>query len=224
MNAARQTMRAAVRALEEAMAPLFRHASIQGVHEARAAARKIGDTLRVLDVQLPVLKERTGLLKNAFGEVRDLHVSGIRRGAGLSQATARMRKTMGEWEHARPLVDRELAELFAATSPQKLLLRRLRKLEKRIDELPAAVPIGKAHRLRVKAKRAFTAVALIAPDQKRLLRKLKQAAEVLGKLHDLDAALDTAGRTRKQVLHDVTPALKKLRSELTRAARMRQAT
>lgn len=214
VNAAREAVRAAVRRLDEALEPLFRHASIQGVHQARATARKIGDTLSAFDVQLPRVKEQAGLLNDAFGDVRDLHVSGVRRGTRLSHATASMRKTMADWERVRPLVDRELAQLVTTESPKKLLHQRLRRLEKRIEELPAKVPARKAHRLRVKVKRAHTAVALVAPNEKRLLKKLKNASALLGKLHDLDAGLDTAGRPRKQLLHDITQAIEKLRSEL----------
>lgn len=216
--AARKATRAAVHALDEAMEPLSRHASVEDIHQARAAARIIGDTLRAFAARLPVLKEQAGLLNHAFGEVRDLHVSGVRRGARLSHATASMRQAMGDWQHARPLVDRELAHRFASASPEKLLRRRLRKLEKQIEDLPARVPIGKAHRLRAKAKRALTVVALIAAGEERLLKRLKKASAVLGTLHDLDAGLDTAGRTRKQLLHDVAPALEKLHRSLSATA------
>ena len=44
--------------------------------------------------------------------------------------------------------------------------------------------------------------------------ELKNASALLGTLHDLDAGLDTAGHTRKQMLSDVTQAIEKLRSEL----------
>ena len=213
MRAEREAVRAAVRRLDESLAPLARHASIRGVHQARAAARKIGDTLSAFHIQLPTVKEQAALLNDALGGVRDLHVSGVRRGARLSHATVSMRETMADWLRNRWRVDRELAQLVAKESPKKLLQQRLRKLEKRIKKLPAKVPARKAHRLRVKVKRAHTTVALIAPNEKRLLKKLKNASALLGELHDLDAGLGTADCTRKQLLHDIAPALEKLLCE-----------
>lgn len=214
MKAARQALRAAIRRLDAALEPLARRASIEGIHQARAAARKIGDTLSTFDVEVSMLKEQADVLKDAIGDVRDLHVRGLRGGPTLARATAAMRKTMVDWRRVRPLVENALDHLVATGSPKKLLHHRLRKLEKRIDHLPTRTPAQKAHRLRMKTKRAQTAVALIAPRQKALLKKLKKASKVLGKLHDLDAGLVTAGHTRSQLVHEVKPALEELRSEL----------
>jgi CHAD domain-containing protein len=211
---AAQALRGSVRRLDEALEPLTRRASIGGVHAARAAARKVVDTLRTFGVALPVLDEVAGLLKDALGDVRDLHVSGVRKGPKLSRATAQLRRTMADWKCARKLIDRELAHVVVDASAKQLLHRRLRKLEQRIEALPARAPPRQAHRLRVKAKRARTAVALVAPSDKRLLKKLKKATATLGVLHDLDAGLLHEGPPRKELVREVAPALAKLHDAL----------
>ena len=212
MRPARQALRAAVRAVDHALVPVRRRATIEGVHVARAAARKIGDTISTYDVTAPLLKELGALLKDACGEVRDLHVAGVLSGVKFKRATAALRKAIAGWDRGRPLIDDELEALVATASPKKLLHTRLRKLERRIDALPARVPPRQAHRLRVKTKRARTAVVLIEPEKTKLLKTLKKASAELGKLHDLDAGL-VSGK-RKKLLHDVAPALEKLRSAL----------
>ncbi|MBS1148393.1 MAG: hypothetical protein H6Q89_91 [Myxococcaceae bacterium] len=213
-KAAQRGLRAAVDELEQQLAPLKRHATIEGVHQARASARRLGDTLSTFAADLPVVKARAGRLKDAFGTVRDLHVSGVRRGPNLSRATAAMRAAIAEWEHDRPLLEHELAHWELTASPRKLLRRRLRRLGKRLDRLPVGIPARQAHRLRMKTKRAHTAVGLVARREKHLLTRLRKAASLLGSLHDLDAGLTDGGRTRAQWVADVRPALAALRRAL----------
>ncbi len=216
MSSARQVVRAAVRRLESLIGPLSGRATILRVRQARTAARKVGDTLSTFDLKLPALKKQTGRLKDAFGAVRDLHVSGQRRGAELNRALFSMRVAIAAWMRARPDIQRELAHPIATPSPKKRLRQRLRKLDHRIEELPARLPPRKAHQLRLKAKRARTAVGLVAPEKKNLLNDLKKASTVLGALHDLDAGLATRGPTRKQLVHQARPVLEKLRSSIRR--------
>ncbi len=213
MNTEKKRVRAAARTLDVSLKRLGKHPTVRAVHTGRESARKLGDTVRAFGSKLPLVKEEAAHLKDACGAVRDLHVSGVRKGSRLAKANAKLKKSIVGWKHTRAKVETEIHGLGKVHSPKKLLRRRLRKLAHRIDALPRKLPAKQAHRLRVKAKRARTMLTLVNPKNERLLERLLKAEKVLGTLHDLDAGLRTRG-PRQKLLRDVKPALKKLRREL----------
>lgn len=209
-----------LRALDAELVKVERAPSTANVHQARKAARLLRDAAAALvGARLHRLKAETDHLKRALGAVRDLQLQGVTRASGLGQSLARLRAATKRWRQRRPALDRELTK---ATSPsakrvKRALRGRLERLAKRIARLPSVAPPEDAHRLRMRIKRAHTIVGIVDGERRQLLVSLRQAAVVLGELHDFDAGLRAKGKSRRLWVARATRALAKVKGALKAA-------
>ena len=193
------------------------------VHEMRVATRRLRAALRLL--RLTNLDQDVKSLQDALGDVRDLQlqVKWLRgRDANLLRSCrARLAKAENALQRELRLWrSRTLAALLdaAAQGPHvaklsKLLRKRLRRLQQRLERARARPTARSLHaaRISVKQVRYLVEVAKASLPKKvtRLEADLKTLQASLGELHDVDARLVLV-KSRPALARDQQEARKQL--------------
>jgi len=175
---------------------------VDPVHDMRVALRRLRAALRLLRLRSldPPVKE----LQDALGHVRDLQLQ-IEWLAGRSEPLLRQRKAaLAKAERAlQPALakwhDETLPALLQAarkaTAPavqkrRKILRKRLKRFEERLDAALSRPTPPSMHRMRISAKQIRYLFELVkSPASKLLLSELPPLQESLGQLHDVDVRL-----------------------------------
>jgi CHAD domain-containing protein len=175
------------------------------VHDMRVAARRLRAALRLL--RLRELDRAVKKLQDALGDVRDLQLQIAwlegrdadlqrSRAALLAKAERALQSALREW-HAKtlPRLLQAAAEPpnLSARSTRKILRKRLRRLEQRLEAALAHPSPSALHRLRISVKQVRYLFELTRRDfpkaAKVLLAELPPLQYALGELHDLDGRL-----------------------------------
>lgn len=198
-----------------------------GVHDMRVSTRRLRAALKVFRGlgDLAPLERQVKKLQDALGEVRDVHVQGAwlkqaarkekpSKRAGLealrshveSQLGAkekRLRREMKRWgDKTVPALLEETKRLegpgrYGGQRVRRQLRRRLRKVERLMEDYSAAADALTAHELRKMVKKLRYEVELFRPGLRRgmeaLLEALVPLQELLGELHDSDVRLGLLG-------------------------------
>jgi CHAD domain-containing protein len=209
-----------VRHEEDALAE---HLTEDGVHDMRVATRRLRAALKVFrDLGgLAPLEREVKKLQDALGEVRDTHVQGAwlkqaarkrkpSHRAGLEALRAsveaqlgarekRLRRAMTRWaDKTVPALLREAKRLdgpgrYGGQRVRAQLRRRLRKVERLMEDYAAAPDAVTAHELRKEVKKLRYEAELFRPALRRRMEALLEALvplqELLGELHDSDVRL-----------------------------------
>jgi CHAD domain-containing protein len=194
-----------------------------GVHDMRVSTRRLRAALKVFRGLggLAPLEREVKKLQDALGEVRDVHVQGAwlaqaarkekpAKRAGLlalrtsveSQLGAKekkLRRTLSRWaDRTVPAILREAKGLdgpgrYGGQRVRQQLRRRLRGVERLIEDYSAAPDALTAHELRKEVKKLRYEAELFRPALRRRMEALLEALvplqEVLGELHDSDVRL-----------------------------------
>ena len=175
------------------------------VHDMRVASRRLRAALRILRLREldPAVKE----LQDALGAVRDLQLqvewfarrdAGLRRrrAAELRKAEAALERAVRKWR-TRSL-PRLLEAASAANGPgsrrlHKMLRKRIRRLEERLEAARAKPTAGAMHRARISVKQVRYLLEIsqemLPAKAAALVADLKTLQASLGELHDVDARL-----------------------------------
>jgi len=202
------------REIAERLRELERHESRlpdeAAVHEMRVAARRLRAALRIL--RLRSLDRGVKALQDALGVVRDLQLqTDWLRGRDASLAQARER----ELRKAERALAKALREWRARTLPalldaaahagaphrgrvKKVVRKRLRRLEERLDEARARPTARSLHRARISVKQVRYLVEvggdLLPPQAARIAADLRPLQASLGQLHDTDVRIGLVER------------------------------
>jgi CHAD domain-containing protein len=209
-----------VRHEEDALAE---HLTEDGVHDMRVSTRRLRAALKVFrDLgALAPLEREVKKLQDALGEVRDTHVQGSwlkqaalkekpSQRAGLEALRAsveaqlgarekRLRRAMTRWaDRTVPALLREAKRLdgpgrYGGQRVRTQLRRRLRKVERLMEDYSAAPDAVTAHEMRKKVKKLRYEAEIFRPALRRRMEALLEALvplqELLGELHDSDVRL-----------------------------------
>jgi CHAD domain-containing protein len=178
------------------------------VHEMRVATRRLRAALRLL--RLRNLDREVKALQDALGDVRDLQLQvewlrgrdfSLQRscGARLAQAKKALRQKLRVWRSRTVLALGEAsADAPRVARLSKLLRKRLRHLQRRLERARARPTASSLHAARVAVKqvRYLVEVARESLPSKvtGLEADLKTLQASLGELHDVDARLDLVKR------------------------------
>jgi CHAD domain-containing protein len=225
----------------------------RAVHRMRVAARRLRAALRVLGLR--ELDPAAKPLQDALGDVRDLQLQiawlekrdaalARRRASLLRKAERKLQQTLRAW-HGKglPRLLGAAGKLGHGAQPggrrvPKLLRKRLKRFEERLDAALQSPGPRSAHRLRIAAKQVRYLFELAEDELPRvakpLLKELKPLQDALGELHDADARMHLLRRARREALlraeeksrlrlmRDVAVALQRWKSEkIARKARRR---
>ncbi|QRN96125.1 CHAD domain-containing protein [Archangium violaceum] len=194
-----------------------------GVHDMRVSTRRLRAALKVFRGMgaLAPLEREVKQLQDALGEVRDVHVQGAwlaqaarkeksSKRAGLlalrtkveSQLGAKekkLRRTMNRWaDRTVPTLLREAKQLdgpgrYGGQRVRQQLRRRLRTVERLMEDYSAAPDALTAHELRKVVKKLRYEAEIFRPSLRRTMEGLLEALvplqELLGELHDSDVRL-----------------------------------
>jgi CHAD domain-containing protein len=202
---------------------LDEHLTEDGVHDMRVSTRRLRAALKVFrDLgALAPLEREVKKLQDALGEVRDTHVQGAwlkqaarkekpSQRAGLEALRAsveaqlgarekRLRRAMSRWANRTvPALLREAKRLdgpgrYGGQRVRTQLRRRLRKVERLMEDYADAPDAVTAHELRKEVKKLRYEAELFRPALRRRMEALLEALvplqELLGELHDSDVRL-----------------------------------
>jgi CHAD domain-containing protein len=205
-----------VAALRRTLSAVDKRSSPSAVHDARAAACRVRDAAAAFPgARLSVLISASRRLKAALGKLRDLQLEGDDPDA-REDARGELREMISSWNESQPAL---LDELAKSPAPSKLqaerhLRARVQRLLRRISKLPKSVPAQRAHRLRMKLKRARGIIAVLDPTEKDLIATLSEAIHALGKLHDHDAGLEHPHASRRHRRRAARKRLAPVRKQL----------
>ena|SRR6266566_1482840 len=196
----------------------------EAVHEMRVAVRRLRAVLRVLglrDLDPPAKR-----LQDALGEVRDLQlqVQWLRgrdeallrsRQARLRQAEQVLARELRRWraEGLPPLLTAADASVASSRKVNKVLRRRLARLEERLEKAWRRLTPQALHRARISVKQVRY---LLEVTKKSLPRKalslgadLRTLQATLGELHDVDVRIGLVKR-KPALLRDQQDERKRL--------------
>jgi CHAD domain-containing protein len=190
----------------------------EAVHDMRVAARRLRAALRLL--RLREVDQAVKKLQDALGDVRDLQLQVAwfkGRDAALERRCARLlgkaeralQSAMREW-HAKTLPQllkiAERPPRLTSRKTGKILRKRLRRLEQRLEAALAHPNPADLHRARISVKQVRYLFELGRRDfpkaAKRLLAELPPLQYALGEVHDLDARLPLL-RRRPDLLREL---------------------
>jgi CHAD domain-containing protein len=194
-----------------------------GVHDMRVSTRRLRAALKVFRGlgALQPLEREVKRLQDALGEVRDVHVQGAwlkqvarkekpSKRAGLEALRAsvesqlgakekRLRREMKRWgEKTVPALLGEATRLdgpgrYGGQRVRRQLRRRVRKLERLMEDYSAAPDALTAHEMRKEVKKLRYEAEIFRPALRRRMESLLEALvplqELLGELHDADVRL-----------------------------------
>jgi CHAD domain-containing protein len=179
------------------------------VHEMRVAARRLRAALRVL--RLRELDPHVKRLQDALGDVRDLQlqVDWLRgrdealrrvREARLRKAEEALGRELQRWQsEALPeLIKAASASASSSRQVEKMLRKRLARLEERLESARRRLSPRALHRARIAVKqvRYLLAVAKKSLPKKTISLEddLKTLQATLGEIHDVDVRIDLVKR------------------------------
>jgi CHAD domain-containing protein len=218
--AARKILAARLGDVRRYEAPLARKRSADTVHDMRVATRRLRAALHVFSSlgDVHAAGDEVKRLQDALGQVRDRDVQlewlGKQRGAAplsgalrseLPEHEERLAKAVRRFEgRGLPLIDAASAGLagdrpLTGKPVRRVLLRRLRQLERRLDALWDSPDAVRAHELRKTVKKLRYEVEIVRPAMPRtvdaITELLRPFQELLGELHDHDVRLDLVARS-----------------------------
>ncbi|KFA89854.1 CHAD domain-containing protein [Archangium violaceum] len=194
-----------------------------GVHDMRVATRRLRAALKVFRRLggLAPLEREVKKLQDALGEVRDIHVQGAwleqvarrekpAKRAGFEALRAsvesqlgakekQLRRVLKRWdERTVPALLDEAKRLegpgrYGGQRVRRQLRRRLREVQRLMEDYAAAPDAATAHELRKEVKKLRYEAEIFRPAMRRrmeaMLETLVPLQELLGELHDSDVRL-----------------------------------
>jgi CHAD domain-containing protein len=176
---------------------------VDAVHDMRVALRRLRAALRLFDLR-DELDAKVKELQDALGAVRDLQLQiewlagrspGLRRQreAALRKAERALSPAVAKWRSQTLPALLEAARKVKAPAParrRKILRKRLRRFEERLDAALARQTPPAMHRVRISAKQVrYLSELEKSKAAKLLLAELPPLQETLGQLHDVDVRL-----------------------------------